>query len=303
MTTRALATFLHRLLTGKLDPDGPVGSSTTLAQLMERPAPALQALLVSHIDTLLASWPDGSNLRPTAISSATLWAAAALNNLAWSVTHPDPQLQIRSLRLVQALSPATDLASIIAYHSVLRHINQLDPDPAWQPVAHELIARSPLTALWLPRIDGPLSQETLVDLLTQRPLRSILRDRWLSLTPNADEVRRGISTSCATANATVGTLLGQLLTCGEHWRPVVLSFYEADCALQQQGNRNHPTWPMIEQLRMARISIDPRQRRNAERLLTRYRPLAALLAEEAALRPYLQLDVRFLVQIGTLCRA
>lgn len=300
MSTRPLAIFLHRLLAGALDPAGPLSSGAALTRLIEQPAAALQTLLVAHIDSLLATWSGGDALRPQVVPGAALWVAAIMNNLAWASSHPDPGLPTISLRLSQALPPARDLATEIAYHSLLRHIEQLSPAPEWQPVVRNLLVCSPLTAAWLPRLDAPLDQDRLAGLLAHPPLLKALRDRWLSLAPAPSEVRRGISAESASANAAVGELLGRLLASGEQWRPFALSFYEADCALQQRSGSTGPIWPLIEQLRAARVGADPRQRRYAERILARYRPLAKLLADTDALRPYLHLDVRFLVQIGAL---
>lgn len=309
MSARPLVIFLHSLLAGRLDPVGPVGDNATLDRLVARPAPELQALLTAHIDALLAGWPGGVALRPPVVPAAVLWVGAALNNLAWAAdsqhsaaSRPDPSLLDVTLRLVRALPTASGLAAALAYHSLLRHLERLDAAPEWRPVAEELVARSPLTAAWLPWPAPPPRPDPLPALLAYRPVQAAMRDRWLGQAPAADEVRRGLSVGCAAANAAVGEQLARLLAAGPQWQPFVLAFYEADCALQRHGDGTRPAWPLIEQLLTARVSPDPRQRRNAERTLGRYRPLAGLLSNPNALRPYLHLDGRYLEQVGALCK-
>jgi hypothetical protein len=80
----------------------------------------------------------------------------------------------------------------------------------------------------------------------------------------------------------------------------VLACYEADCFMQRRGNDEHPTWPLLEYLRVLRASDDVLQRRNAGRMLARYRTLVALLEAGAPLSRYLYLDGRFLQQVAHL---
>lgn len=300
MTARSLALFLHRLLAGDLAPEGPVADAATLAGLAERPPQPLRELLGAHVDALLSGWPDGLSLRPEALPATALWAAAALNNLAWAAARPDSRLLSVTLRMAQALPVAADGPAALGYHSLLRHLDRVEPAPGWAPVTLQLAVASPLTAAWLPHLDRQLGWELLLELLARPPARAALRDRWLGLAPSADEVRRTLSAERARANAEVGALLAGLLERGEAWRPFVLAFYEADCAMLRRGGEERPSWPLLEQLRAARASADPRQRRHAERALARYRPLADLLTEPALLRPYLRLDGRFLAEIAAL---
>ena len=298
MSTRSLAIFLHRLLAGALEPVGPVSDSATLTRLVEQPAPVLQTLLGAHVDALIGGWPDGALLRPRTLPATALWAATALNNLVWALQRPDPRLLTVTLRLAQALPAATDPATALAYHSLLRHLDRLELASDWLPVARLLVARSPLTAAWLPRREEQLSP-VLLDLLRQPPVQVALRDRWLGLLPDLAAVRRTVSLECATANAELGSLLGALLEHNAEWQPLALAFYEADCLLQRQGSREQPTWPGVTALgTAARYGADARQRRHAERVLARYRPLVALLADEALVRPYLHLDGRFLMLVA-----
>ncbi|NTV64655.1 MAG: hypothetical protein HGA65_14140 [Oscillochloris sp.] len=298
MSIRTLAIFLQRLLAERIEPDGPIGAAEALDRMLAQPPPALQPLLTSHIDALLAGWPGAATLRPVTAPAAALWAGVALNNLAWSVTRPDSRLLEITLRLARALPPADDLPAQLAYHSLLRHLERLTPAPDWHPVVRELLARCPLTSVWLPRVDPSHGYERLLPLLAHAPLRVALRDRWLSLAPSADEVRRGLSADRAAVSAAVGGLVGQVLAAGPQWRAFVLGFYEAECVLLRCGDPGRPHWPLLEQLRAAQISADPRQRRHAERALVRYRPLSQLLIDESALRPYLYLDARFLELIA-----
>lgn len=300
MSTRSLAIFLHKLLAGELAPAGPVSDSATLNQLVERPAPQLQRLLGAQIDHMLVGWPGDGIPRPQGVPSTALWAAAALNNIAWAQTRPDPRLLTVTLRLAQALPAATDADTALAYHSLLGSLAQVNLAEDWLPVARLLIARSPITAAWLPRLDEAFNWDLLLELLHCPSLQLALRDRWLSLLPTGDDVRRTVSAGCATANAELGRLLGTLLEHGNGWQPFVLAFYETDCLIQRQGSREDPSWPLIAGLSAARGSSDPRQRRHAERVLARYRPLVALIGKETLLRPYLYLDGRFLTLIADL---
>ncbi|MEI8167889.1 MAG: hypothetical protein WCG26_16015, partial [Chloroflexales bacterium] len=185
-----------------------------------------------------------------------------------------------ALRLAQALPAATDTATALAYHSLLHHLTRRELAADWLPVARLLVARSPLTAAWLPRREELLSP-LLLDLLRQYPVQVALRDRWLDLLPDLAAVRHTVGLACATANAELGSLLGALLAHPAEWQPFVLAFYEADCALQRRGSPERPTWPVITALGVAaRTSTDPRERRHAARVLARYVPLVALLADE-----------------------
>lgn len=302
MSERALAIFLHRLIEGRLEPTAPVRATTMLEQLGERPAPALCDLLGAHVDALLAGWTGGMALRPATIPTSALWVGAALNNLAWAAKHADPQLLTATLRMVQALPAAADAGAALAYHGLLRHLDYASAMQDWLPVARQLTERSPLTAAWLPRIDERLDWALLLELLDHYPAKAALRDRLLALLPAPEALGRGlIESDIAIANAEAGRLLAGLLEHGgTPWRPFVLAFYEADCALQRRGDKEHPIWPALDHARTARVSDDPLLRRNAERLLARYRPLAGLLADETLVRPYLYLDGRFLEQIGAL---
>jgi hypothetical protein len=302
MSERSLAIFLHGLLEGRIAPAGPVRDAAMLRRLTERPAPALQALLGAHLDALLAGWPGGPALRPAAIPAAALWAGAALNNLAWSAARADPRLLTATLRMVEALPAASSAEAALAYHSLLRHLVRIDAPQDWLPVARQLVARSPLTAAWLPRIGEQFDWALLLDLLSHPPIRAALRDRLLSLLPRPEALSQGrIDTDIAMANAETGRLLAGLLEHGGlSWRPFVLALYEADCALQRRGDDERPQWPLLDRLRAARASDDPLLRRNAQRLLARYGPLAGLLADERLVRPYLYLDAHFLEQIGAL---
>ena len=302
MSERALAIFLHSLLAGRIEPDGPVRAGAVLARLAERPAPALQALLGAHLDALLSTWPDGAALRPAVVPASALWVGAALNNLAWSAAHADPRLLTATLRMVQALPAAPDAESALAYHCLLRHLEHTSAAQDWLPVARMLVERSPLTAAWLPRLDEQIDWALLLELLSRRSIGAALRDRMLELLPPPETIGRArIETEIAKANAESGRLLAGLIEHGGAcWQSFVLAFYEADCARQRRGTEERPEWPLLDQLRAARTSDDPLLRRNAERILARYRPLAALMPEERLLHPYIYLDVRFLEQIGAL---
>ena len=254
MSTRSLATFLHRLLVGECAPIGPVRDSATLARLVEQPAEQLQALLGAQIDTLLAGWPGSGHLRPHAIPSAALWVAAALNNLAWAVGRPDPRLLTVTLRLVQALPPANDPAAALAYHSVLQHLASIDTPQDWKPVVQQLLTRSPLTAIWLPRLDEHLAWDVALALVGHAPVQAALRDRWLALLPDVVAVRYMLSSECAELNVEIGLLLAALLKRGDGWQPFVLAFYEADCAMQRRGSLDRPVWPTLALLGAMRSS-------------------------------------------------
>lgn len=297
MSTRSLAIFLQQLLVGNLEPVGPVSDRATLARLVAQPAPILATLLGAHVDALLAGWPGGSRLRPRTIPATTLWVAAALNNLAWAVQRPDSRLLTVTLRMVKALPAATDPDTALAYHSLVRHCTTLTPPADWLPIERLLVARSPLTCAWLPHREATLPA-TLCDLLRQYPVQVALRDRWLSLFPDLDAVRRTVPLACANANAEIGGLLSDLVAESCAWHPFVLAFYEADCMLQHQGSLESPTWPIISALGAARKGSDARQRRHAEKVLARYRPLVNLMADEALVRPYLHLDVRFMTLLA-----
>lgn len=304
MSAHALAIFLQRLRDGGLDPVGPVSDSITLARLVAQPAPQLQTLLGDQMDALLAGWPGGAALRPRSIPSSALWVAAALNNLVWAVNRSDPRLLTVTLRLAQAIPAATDTDTALAYHSLSSHLARLTPAADWLPVAHHLISHNPLTAAWIPRLDAQFFNGALLcDLLRQPPLQAALRDRWLSVFPDAALLRRGVSSACANANAELGRLINKLLEYDTTWQPLVLAFYEADCALQRRGNAERPEWPLIAQLGAARTSTDLLQRRRAERVLARYYPLLSLMRNPASLRPYLSLDGRFMTMIADLLPA
>ncbi len=303
MSTRSLAFFLHHLLAGELAPIGPVSDRTTLNRLIEQPAPQIQALLGAQMDALLARWPGSGYLRPQAIPSATLWVAVALNNLAWAADRPDPRLLTVTLRLAQALPPAVDLAAALAYHSVLQHLPRSTTPADWRPVARQLVACSPLTALWLPELNTPFAWDLARDLLHHPPVQVALRNHWLTLLPAAVAAPRILPMACAEANRELGRVLTALLDRDNGWHPFVLAFYEADCAMQRRGCPERPEWPLITQLGAARISTDPLQRRRAEHLLSRYRPLLSLMHNPAGLSPYVHLDVRFLTLIADLLPA
>lgn len=296
MSIYSYASFLQQLLAGRFVPTGPCDAD--MDQVVKQPLVVLQDLLVAHLDALLAGWPGGSTLRPAVVPATTFWVGAVLQNMAWAGQQAAARPLAVSMRLVQALPPAADLAAMLAYHSLLRYREQIVVAPDWQVLWREVLLRSPLSAAWFLHPDVPLRHEVLVALLTQPPLRAALRDRWLALAPDAREVRHGLTLERAGANAALGIVLGQLLAAGDAWRPFVLSFYEAECTLLRRGDDHRPEWPLLTHLRAARNAVDPRQRRLAERTLIRYRPLRLLMHDEAALRPYLYLDVRFLEQIA-----
>jgi hypothetical protein len=234
-----------------------------------------------------------------------LWVAAALNNLAWAQTHPDAHLATLTLRLTGALPPAATLADDLAYHSLLRHLPRRTPGEEWQPAVSRLLERSPLTAAWLPQVGPDINRDLLLKELAGCAIQRMLRDRWLDLLPHPETLAHGrIDSGIARANVEIGRMLDVLLEYGgQDWLPFVLSFYEADCNLQQRGRNARLAWPLLDHIRTARVSNDPLVRRNAERLLARYRPLARLMADETVTRPYLYLDGRFLEQIALLLPA
>jgi len=286
MSIRSLAIFLHRLRTDELTPVGPVSDGATLARLVAEPPPALAALLAAHVEALLATWPGGASLQPRSIPASALWVAAALNNLIWAVQRPDPRLLTITLRLTEALPVADDLATALAYHSLLRHLARINPTEDWRPVVQRMLERCPLSSAWLPRRQQPLSS-LLLDLLRQHPVQAALRDRWLILLPELTVAQRIVPLACATANAELGLLLDDLRVQGDEWHPLLLAFYEADCLLQRHGSREQPTWPLLRALlTSARTSRDPLQRRAAERTLVRYRALVALANDERLPRRY-----------------
>jgi hypothetical protein len=305
MSERSLALFLR----GLLEPDGPaaavgaVASPATFARLGEQPAPALQTLLAAHVHALLATWPGGAALHPASLPAATLWVGAALNNLAWAATRPTPRLLTITLRLVETLPAATTREAALAYHSLLRHLERLELLPAdWDAVVSGLLRRSPLTAVWLPRGDVPEAGAWFWELLREPVVWAALRNRWLSLLPLPEQwAQPGITTVQAKASAELGRLLESVGEGGGAvGQPALLGFYEAECWLQRRGTEERPTWPLLRWLHTARGSHDPLVRHNGERVLARYRPLARLLAHEAVVRPYPQLDGRFLEEIGAL---
>lgn len=293
MSERALGLFLQRLLESRMQPVAPVQDAALLHRLVGQPAVALAQLVSAHVDALLSELPAGFTLRPATIPATTLWVAAALNNLVWSVQHPGKRLLTVTLRLAQALPPATDLSAVLAYHSLLGHLDDLTGDltvaPNWQAIVTLLLERSLLTAAWLPRISQPFDWPQLLALLQHPPLQVALRDRLLRL-PHTPDINREVSR----------LLAGLLAYGGPAMHPLVLTVYEADCRLQRSGSREQPTWTILEQITSMRGSNDPLERRNAERLLLRYRPLAALLDQPALLRPYTHLDARFLTRLADL---
>jgi hypothetical protein len=307
MSERALALFLRGLLErdGAAAATGAIAAPTTLARLGEQPAPALQTLMDAHLNAMLAGWPGGATLRPTHIPSAVLWVGAALNNLARATTHPSPRLLTITLRMVEGLPVASTREAALAYHSLLRHLERITPPPGsegWQRVVSLLLRCSPLTAAWLPRPDAIGSWELLLAMLREPAIAAMLRDRWLNLLPPPETLlEQSIATSQARANVELGRLLeGVVEQDRDVGRQTLLVFYEADCLLQRRGSDNRPTWPLLRWLHMTRGSSESLVRRNGERVLVRYRPLAPLLARETLLQPYTQLDIRFLEPLGAL---
>jgi hypothetical protein len=298
MSERSLAIFLHQLLAGELAPVGPVNDGATLKRLVEAPPSALQTLLGAHLDALLAGWPSGSTLRPPSLPTAMFWIAAALNNAAWAIQRPDPRLLTITLRLSEAIPVAADPGEALAYHSLIRHLARFPLAEDWRPVAQRLFDRSPLTTGWLPRCNGALSP-VLIELLASYPVQADLRDRWLTLLPDEQSVRRTIPAATAAANAELGQLLRDLLALDTDWRPFLLAFYEADCEFQRRGSDERPTWPLLDALgAAARQERDVVRRRYAQKTLYRYAPLVDLMADEACVRPYRYLDGRFLTQVA-----
>jgi hypothetical protein len=262
----------------------------------------LQRLLREHTHQLLAGWPAGALQQPESIPSVALWVGAALNNIAWAGSRTEPRLFTITLRMSRALPAASSVEAALTYHSLLRHIETMRPAQEWQPVIRALLERSPLTAAWLPRVSDALEWSLLLDLLTHHPVRAALRDRILALLPQPVATNlHALDTPTAVANAEVGRLLeGLLQQGGAAVQPFVLALYEADCMVQRRGSDEHPEWPLMTNLHAARHDHDPLLRRNANRVLARYRPLAALLGDEALLRPYTYLDGRFLEHISNL---
>jgi hypothetical protein len=306
MPERALALFLHHLLEGNPAPVAPVRQSVALHRLAAQPAAPLQQLVARHLAVMLAGWPGGAALHPERIPSVVLWVAAALNNLAWAATgQSDPALLNITLRLCRALPAAENVETALAYHSLLRSLALLQPPQEWQPVVRALLERSTLSAALHPRSSEPFNHALLHTLLSLPPTRAALRDRWLALLPVVSTAPPytlpPLETRQAMANAEVGRLLvGVLEHGGAVGQPFVLAFYEADCLLQQRGSSDHPTWPLLEWLRRSQHDNDPLLRRNARRVLARYRALAVLLNDHTRLRPYTYLDARFLAHISTM---
>ncbi|NJP04979.1 MAG: hypothetical protein HC837_04800 [Chloroflexaceae bacterium] len=307
MSERALAFFLHSLLHGTPHAAEPLLDRATLEGLLTRPAPLLQPLLTSHIEQLLAPLPQSDRVYPSALSAATLWVGAALNNLVWAQTMPDAQLLGMTLRLSEALPPATTPADALAYQSLLRYAHAMSVDADWLPVVQTLLKRSPLTAAWWPRLHQPdtFNWALLVALVQQKPLGALLRDRFLVLQPTEAQLSDDqIDLDMARINAEIGRLLvGLQHHGGELVAPFLLAFYEADCALLQRLDGDQPVWPVIQQLAAARRSDDALVRRNASRVLARYRALVALMADATRVQPYTRLDGRFLQQIAVLVPA
>jgi hypothetical protein len=302
MNEYALAMFLHTLLTDQPRPVGPVHDPALLRRLTAQPSVPLQHLLTAHIDLLLANLPGGTAMRPTAVPATALWVGAALNNLALGRTRSDARLLTITLRLTEMLPAATTRAAALAYHSLLRYLVVLPHGPDWQPVAHRLLARSPLTALWLPYAGEDLSWTVALDLLQHPVLWVLVRDRLLELLPPPELLNPDhIDSDMARANQRVGQVLAALLDHGgPDWQPFVLELYEADCERQRRGPEERPTWPLLTLLRRAQRQGDALQRRNARLLLERYRPLASLLADETRFRAYSRLEGPFLSELGQL---
>lgn len=311
MSERVLAHFLHGLLAhehrqnGALVPSGAVTDPQVLRRLVEQPASVFHTLLSAHLDALLAPWPGGASLRLSEIDAAPLWVGAALNNLAWAATQPSPSPRLVTMtqRLVQQVPPATTRAAMLAYHSMLRHIVRLPLPPTdWDAVIAELVRRSPLTAVWLPRVDGREPWPQLLALLNEPPVQAGMRDRWLGLLPTPDElVQHGITTAQARTSAEVGRVLEYVREHGgEAGQHVVLTFYEAECLLHRHGSEEQPVWPLLRWIHTTRGSSDPLVRRTARRVLARYRPLWPLLMQDAVLRRYRYLDGRFGAALGEL---
>jgi hypothetical protein len=300
MSERALATFLHTLLADAPRPVGPIRDPVLFERLVAQPSAQLQNLLVAHSTTVRADLPGSEHLDAAAIPATTLWVGAALNNLALSATRPDKRTLTVTLRLTEALPPATSPAAALAYHSLLRHLVRWPPTPEWQPVAHRLLARSPLTALWQPHIGEQTDWNVMLALLACEPLRILVRDRLLGVLPPPERFQQQhLDTQIARANATTGRILGALLEHGgAAWQPWVLAFYEADCARQRRGTEAEPVWPLLTWVRRAQRQGDALTRRNVDRVLARYVPLGELMRDEMVVRPYLQLDGRFMEQLG-----
>jgi hypothetical protein len=304
MSERALATFLHNLLTGPPRAVGPIRDPALLQRMVARPAPPLQTLLAAHMNALLADLAGGhqNGLYPTAVPASTLWIAAALNNVALATGRPDDRLHTITLRLTAALPPAETHAAALAYHSLLRHLPRFTPSKDWDAVVHQMVQKSPLTALWLPWAEGDIDWQAALTLLAQPPLQRMVRDRLIGLLPPPDVLMRGrIATDVARSNQMTGHLLAALLAHGgTDWLPLMLTIYEADCERQRRGTADNPEWPLLTLLHQAQQSGDPLQRRNAKWLLTRYAPLKEWLHDDPLFTPYFRLDVHFLTGLAPL---
>nr|WP_044200548.1 hypothetical protein [Oscillochloris trichoides] len=301
---RSYATFLQGLLIDQVVVAAPLTDPARLEHLLTQPAPAFYDLLTAHVDALLDTWPNGATLRPESISTMALWLGVALYHLARLHEHPDEDLFTLTQRMIAVLPVADDLATQIGYHSLIWawiRAQRYLLATSLQPLLRDLFARSPLSAVWFLHLEVLPSPQMLSSLLTYVPVRSVLHDHWLDLGLRPAEVRRGLSPERVAASAAVGRLLDQMLALDVVWRPRVLVFYEVECMLLRQGSEEHPQWPLLEQLRLARMHGDARQRRLVERALERYRPLRTIMMTDAAsLRPYIYLDVRFLEQIARL---
>ncbi|WP_129628735.1 hypothetical protein [Candidatus Oscillochloris fontis] len=298
------ATFLQRLLLDQVVVAAPLTDLARLEHMLTQPAFAFPYLFTAHVDALLETWPDGATLRPESIPPTPLWLGAVLYQIAWLHDHPDEDLITFTERMIAALPVAEDLPTQIGYHCLIwawmRAQRGIIADHL-QPLLRDLLARSPLSAVWFLHLEVLPSPQMLSSLLVYTPVRAALRDHWLNLGLRPAEVRRGLRPERVAASAAVGTLLGQLLALDVVWQPWVLDFYEVECMLSRQGNDERPQWPLLEQLRLARVHGDARQRRLVERAMKRYRPLHTIMKSEAAsLRPYIYLDVRFLEQIARL---
>ncbi len=301
---RSYATFLQGLLIDQVVVVAPLTDPARLEYLLTQPAPAFHDLLTVHVDALLATWPDGATLRPQSIPTTPLWLGAILYQMSSLHDHSDAHLLTFTQRMIAALPVAEDLATQIGFHSLIwawmRARRGILADHL-QPLLRDLLARSPLSAVWFLHLDVLSSPQMLSSLLAHAPVRAALRDHWLDLGLRPAEVRRGLQPERVAASAAVGTVLGQVLALDAAWQPWVLEFYEMECMFLRQGDEERPQWPLLEQLRLARMHGDARQRRLVERALERYRPLRTIMKSEAAsLRPYIYLDVRFLEQIARL---
>lgn len=301
MSQRALAQFLHTLLRGEVIASAPINHAPTLAQLVTHPPHPFERLLQEHVGQFLNELPG--HTRPTiqTIPSLSLWVAAALNNLCWAQQHPDPRLLTITLRLVQALPSANQHDTAIAYHSILRFLHHLSPDPAWQPVVRALQQSNPLTAALWPHCDTHFQWPLFLDMMRIHAYQCLFRDRFLSLScALRDDEQLSLDSHVAQAHAHHGRLMSGILEHGgQDYYGLLLALYEADCALLRHGDMHHPTWPMLPHLGASRGSNDPLVRRNANRILRRYHALISLSATPALLHPYHALDARFIEQLAT----